>query len=211
MRGCHLSQQSWRHSTQYSLQFRSNTSTSASAPGDRDRRARREIAAPSPALQRLAVDVDLAARDLHPGVAAGLRARASTRRAVEQRRSRGARPGGWSRSRRGRRGEATSRRRVAPLVVLESSSARSSARCRAAAGRIQICRKCTGSSSDGLNSLCVTPVPALMRCTSPGRITEPVPMESLCASAPSSTYEMISMSRCGCVPKPPPPARRGLR
>ena len=30
-------------------------------------------------------------------------------------------------------------------------------------------------------------VPALMRCTSPGRMVELLPMESLCASAPSST------------------------
>jgi hypothetical protein len=43
------------------------------------------------------------------------------------------------------------------------------------------------SERDGLNSLCSTPVPADMRCTSPGRITEPVPIESLCSSAPSST------------------------
>ena len=54
-------------------------------------------------------------------------------------------------------------------------------------GSIQICRKCTGSLSEALNSLCITPVPALMRCTSPGRMTEPLPSESLWASAPSST------------------------
>ena len=33
-----------------------------------------------------------------------------------------------------------------------------------------ICRKCTASAADGLNSLCCIPLPALMRCTSPGRI-----------------------------------------
>ena len=32
-----------------------------------------------------------------------------------------------------------------------------------ALGRSQICRRCTGASRDGLNSLCVTPVPALIR------------------------------------------------
>jgi len=36
-------------------------------------------------------------------------------------------------------------------------------------------------------SLCSTPRPALMRCTSPGTIAEPFPMLSLWASAPSST------------------------
>ena len=39
---------------------------------------------------------------------------------------------------------------------------------------------------------------------SPGRMTVPLPMLSLCSSAPSSTYVMISMSRCGCVGKPWP-------
>ncbi|RYE66969.1 MAG: pirin family protein, partial [Oxalobacteraceae bacterium] len=32
---------------------------------------------------------------------------------------------------------------------------------------IQICRKCTPSVFEPLNSLCTTPVPALMTCTSP--------------------------------------------
>ncbi|MNY64487.1 hypothetical protein D3C86_2016110 [compost metagenome] len=54
-------------------------------------------------------------------------------------------------------------------------------------GTSQICRKCTGSSREALYSLWRTPVPALIICTSPGRITEPVPIESLCSSAPSST------------------------
>ena len=43
----------------------------------------------------------------------------------------------------------------------------------------QICRKCTPSVFDALSSLCITPVPALIRWTSPGRITAPVPIESL--------------------------------
>jgi hypothetical protein len=47
-------------------------------------------------------------------------------------------------------------------------------------GRIQICRKCTSSLSDALYSLWLIPVPALMRCTSPTRITELVPC-CLCA------------------------------
>ncbi|MNU02325.1 hypothetical protein D3C72_2459940 [compost metagenome] len=34
-------------------------------------------------------------------------------------------------------------------------------------GKIQICRKCTGSVAEWLNSLWLTPLPALMRCTSP--------------------------------------------
>ena len=37
---------------------------------------------------------------------------------------------------------------------------------------------------EALCSLWVMPVPALMRCTSPGRMVEPLPMLSLCASAP---------------------------
>jgi len=54
-------------------------------------------------------------------------------------------------------------------------------------GSIQICRKCVIPDASWLNSLCVTPRPALMRCTSPGTMVEPLPMESRCASAPSST------------------------
>ena len=42
-------------------------------------------------------------------------------------------------------------------------------------------------SLDGLNSLCVIPVPADMRWNSPGLSTSPLPMESLCSNAPSST------------------------
>ena len=55
---------------------------------------------------------------------------------------------------------------------------------------------------DGLSSLCRTPVPALIRWISPGRIVEPLPSESWCASSPARTYEMISMSRWPWVPNP---------
>jgi len=54
-------------------------------------------------------------------------------------------------------------------------------------GRIQICRKWTSSVSEALCSLCVMPVPALMRCTSPGRIKDPLPRLSPCRRAPSIT------------------------
>ena len=73
---------------------------------------------------------------------------------------------------------------------------------------IQICRKRTGALLEALNSLWRMPLPALIICTSPGRMTEPVPIESSWARAPSSTYEKISMSRCGWVPKPWPAATR---
>ena len=42
-------------------------------------------------------------------------------------------------------------------------------------GSIQICRKWTPSVVDGLNSLCITPRPALILCTSPGVMTDPLP------------------------------------
>ena len=54
-------------------------------------------------------------------------------------------------------------------------------------GTTQICRKCTGSVFEALYSLCVTPVPARMNWISPGRITPPPPVLSLCSSPPSST------------------------
>ena len=54
-------------------------------------------------------------------------------------------------------------------------------------GSIQIWRKCVLPAWSSLYSLCSTPCPALMRWTSPGTMVEPVPMESLWASAPSST------------------------
>ena len=54
-------------------------------------------------------------------------------------------------------------------------------------GNTHICRKCTGSVCEWLNSLCRIPVPADITWTSPGRITEPVPMLSLCSRAPSRT------------------------
>ena len=62
-------------------------------------------------------------------------------------------------------------------------------------GMIQIWSRWTGSESDALNSLWVTPVPALILWTLPGRMVEPLPMLSLWASAPLRTYVMISMSR----------------
>ncbi|CFU05569.1 Uncharacterised protein [Bordetella pertussis] len=57
----------------------------------------------------------------------------------------------------------------------------------ATSGSIQICSIWVAASGCGLNSECITPRPALMRCTSPGRMVEPLPMLSLCAIAPSST------------------------
>ena len=41
------------------------------------------------------------------------------------------------------------------------------------------------SAGAGLYSLWRTPVPALMRCTSPGRMTEPLPRLSLCSRDPA--------------------------
>jgi hypothetical protein len=60
---------------------------------------------------------------------------------------------------------------------------------------IQIWKKCTGSAFDAFISECETPVPADIRCTSPGLITALVPVVSLCASAPSRTQLVLSMSR----------------
>jgi hypothetical protein len=54
-------------------------------------------------------------------------------------------------------------------------------------GSIQICSMCVSLSARGLNSECITPRPALIRCTLPGWMVEPLPMLSLCAMAPSST------------------------
>ena len=47
---------------------------------------------------------------------------------------------------------------------------------------IQICKKCTGSFCEALYSLWLIPVPALIRWTSPTRMTELVPVLSLCAN-----------------------------
>jgi hypothetical protein len=49
-----------------------------------------------------------------------------------------------------------------------------------------------------------TPEPADISCTSPGRISDPVPMLSRWARTPSSTTEMISMSAWPWVAKPAP-------
>ncbi|EWS62631.1 hypothetical protein Y695_04138 [Hydrogenophaga sp. T4] len=54
-------------------------------------------------------------------------------------------------------------------------------------GSIQICRKCVVWSGAWLNSLWRTPLPALMRCTSPGGMPLTLPMLSLCARLPDST------------------------
>ncbi len=54
-------------------------------------------------------------------------------------------------------------------------------------GSIQICRKCVTPCFSWLYSLWRTPLPALMRCTSPGTMVEPLPMRSWWPSAPSST------------------------
>ena len=66
-----------------------------------------------------------------------------------------------------------------------------------ASGTIQIWRKRTGSACEWFHSLWTTPLPALMRWTSPGRIVELLPIVSLWPRAPDRTYETISMSRCG--------------
>ena len=55
-------------------------------------------------------------------------------------------------------------------------------------------------------SLCTTPVPALIRCTSPARSTSAWPIESRWLSWPSTITVTISMSRWGCMPKPRPAA-----
>src|SRR5216683_1022892 len=75
-------------------------------------------------------------------------------------------------------------------------------------GMIQICKKCSGSKGDELNSLCMMPVPAVIRCTSPAGMTLLVPRLSRCSTAPSRTYVIISISRWGWVPKPLPGATR---
>ena len=118
-----------------------------------------------------AVDVDAAAHDVHVGLALPGRARArSLLVAVDEARPRSTRRRGSSPSRRGRPATRPGAARRA-WRRRRSASARSSARCRAAFGSIQICRKCVVSFGAWLNSLCWTPLPALIRCTSPGRIT----------------------------------------
>ena len=51
----------------------------------------------------------------------------------------------------------------------------------------QICSRWTGSLGEALYSLWVTPVPAVMRCTSPAVIWASVPVLSRWAKLPSST------------------------
>ena len=71
----------------------------------------------------------------------------------------------------------------------------------ARSGRIQIWNS-EVSSSSRLYSAWVTPVPALITCTSPAPVRPVLPSESLCVIAPVRTKVMISMSRCGCGGKP---------
>jgi hypothetical protein len=73
-------------------------------------------------------------------------------------------------------------------------------------GCTHICTNRTGSSPDAFRSECRTPLPALMRCTSPARRTPELPAESACSSAPDTTHVTISMSRCECSSKPAPGA-----
>src|SRR5215470_2232677 len=54
-------------------------------------------------------------------------------------------------------------------------------------GNTHIWSSLTGASSEKLNSECATPVPAVIRCTSPARISPAPPVLSLCRSAPSNT------------------------
>nr|CRL81045.1 hypothetical protein CPGR_04259 [Mycolicibacter nonchromogenicus] len=65
-----------------------------------------------------------------------------------------------------------------------------------------ICTKCTGSQEESFFSECKMPVPADMRCASPGWMTPAFPIESRWLSAPDSTQVTISASRCGWVSKP---------
>ena len=53
-----------------------------------------------------------------------------------------------------------------------------------------------------LCSLCRTPFPAVMNWIAPLVSVSDVPMESLCVSAPSTTYVQISMLAWPCSPKP---------
>ncbi len=68
-----------------------------------------------------------------------------------------------------------------------SASLHNSAECRTHSAGSRSAENAAVLVCEALNSLWRTPLPALMRCTSPGRIVEPVPMESWCASSPSST------------------------
>jgi len=54
-------------------------------------------------------------------------------------------------------------------------------------GTSQIWRKCTGSVAEALYSEWITPAPALIFCTRPGRMTPSPPLLSRCASPPETT------------------------
>ena len=105
---------------------------------------------------------------------------------IEQRSRRRSRSGGSAPSPRGRRARRrgaaarASRRPRTPSPRSRAAGSGSRAGSRSAGGA-------RARSSEALYSLWVTPVPALMRCTSPGRITEWLPMLSLWASAPART------------------------
>jgi len=62
----------------------------------------------------------------------------------------------------------------------------------------------TRRTSLTFRSACRIPVPALIRCTRPGRRSPGRPVESSCTSEPSTTQVTISMPRCGWVSKPFP-------
>jgi hypothetical protein len=78
-----------------------------------------------------------------------------------------------------RSGRASRRRRSASARSRRGGPGRAAGSRSAESARARWARRCTRCGC--------TPGPALIRWTSPGRITEPVPMLSLCSSAPSST------------------------
>src|SRR5258706_1208883 len=71
-----------------------------------------------------------------------------------------------------------------------------------ARGRLsQSCSVCAISLPGGI-SLCSTPCPAVIHCTSPARSRPCAPVWSRCSSAPSSTIVTVCMPRWGCSSKP---------
>ena len=156
------------------LPGRSNTRTSASRPPSRASVVVSVSLSASPASSATAVGAQRAARDVHIG--------AATRREFERRalvaveeagvharvlvdQHRAVAPSGEAISR--------SRPRFSPvgeallLVARRDAAARS--------GWIQICRKCTGSVGGRIElAVHARRVPALMRCTSPGRMRRAV-------------------------------------
>ena len=134
----------------------------------------------------VAEDVHVAAQHLKPRRPAAARFRAQSFHRATATPDTGGRPDGSSmrhRRHRGRRpdesGHASPRRsRQAPRSSASALSVPAAARS-GRGGPIRL--------SDGLNSLWRTPVPAVMRCNWPARMIEPLPMLSLCSSAPSRT------------------------